>query len=223
MNNVKNVIEMKHVRKTYQRGSEKIHALDDVSLEVKERELLAVVGPSGSGKTTLLEVAGCMEAPTSGDVVLNSHNVTRLSDRELTGLRSRYIGFVFQQFFLLPTLTAIENVELPALFAKNNQRGKRAEELLQLVGLENRADHLPSQLSGGQMQRVAIARALVNNPKILLADEPTGNLDSKTARSIFEVLKKLTQSGLTVIIVTHNSDLAGLCGRIVTLRDGKLV
>lgn len=180
------------------------------------------MGPSGSGKTTLLELIGAIDKPSAGEIVIDGENVAAMNDAALTRLRSRTIGFVFQQFFLLPTLTAAENVALPAMFAGKSNADRRARELLSLVGLDGRGEHLPSQLSGGQMQRVAIARALINAPKILLADEPTGSLDSVAAQGIFDTLRSLHQSGTTVLVVTHNPDLASGCGRVIRMRDGKI-
>jgi len=214
------VLELEQVTKVYQRGKEAVHALDGVTLQVEKGEFVAVVGPSGSGKSTLLYLMGCMDRPTSGQVKIGGKVVNGLVDEQLARLRQQHIGFVFQQFFLLPTLTALENVLLPTLFS-----GKRAEggQLLALVGLEGRDDHLPGELSGGEMQRVAVARALVNQPQVLLADEPTGNLDTQSARSIFDLFSRLSQGGLTVVVVTHNEELASLADRIVRLRDGKIV
>jgi putative ABC transport system ATP-binding protein len=218
------IIELNNVIKLYQRGNEKVHALDGISLSIEEGELVAVVGPSGSGKTTFLNMIGCVDKPTSGSVHLNGQETTDFKDKELTHIRSKTIGFIFQQFFLLPTLTALENIQLPALFIANRKEKikERSREVLELVGLANRSNHLPSQLSGGEMQRVAIARALVNDPKILLADEPTGNLDSHNAQIMLELLRKLNRQGITVIIVTHNLELAKSAQRILSLKDGKI-
>jgi putative ABC transport system ATP-binding protein len=217
------IIELNNVVKIYKRGTEKVHAVDGVSLSVDRGEFLSIVGSSGSGKTTLLNLIGCVDKPTSGSIIIDAMKVEGLKDGELTKIRATTIGFVFQQFFLLPTLTARENVELPSLFNKRTNLKNRAKELLALVGLENREDHLPSQLSGGEMQRVAIARALINDPKILLADEPTGNLDSQNAKIIIEIFKKLNQKGLTVIMVTHNIELAQQATKVIHLKDGKFL
>lgn len=217
-----NVIELNEVTKHYRRGSETLTAVNNVSLTVAPGEFVAIVGPSGSGKTTLMNLIGCVDKPDTGTLMLDSEQTNRLNDRELTEIRASKIGFVFQQFFLLPTLTALENVQLPALFLHNGGKKNRALELLERVGLGGRADHLPSQLSGGEMQRVAIARALINEPKILLADEPTGNLDSQSAEAILRIFCKLNAEGLTVLVVTHNHELARLGGRVVTLKDGKV-
>ena len=217
-----NLIALQDAVKTYHRGTEAIHAVDHVSLTVSQGEFVAVVGPSGSGKTTLLELIGAVDKPSSGEIEIDGQSVTKMNDAALTRLRSRTIGFVFQQFFLLPTLTAAENVALPAMFAGKRNADSRARELLAMVGLQGRESHLPSQLSGGQMQRVAIARALINEPKILLADEPTGSLDSVAAGGIFDTLRGLHQAGTTVLVVTHNPELAAACGRVIRMRDGKI-
>lgn len=220
MNN--NIIEISDLKKKYKRGSEDIHALDGISLTVNSGEFMSITGASGSGKTTLMNIIGCIDNPTEGSIKIENTDVSHMSQKELTTVRRDTLGFVFQQFYLIPTLTASENVQLPGLFANNMQREMRAEELLQLVGLGDRADHLPSQLSGGEMQRVAIARALINEPKILLADEPTGNLDSKNAEIIFDTFKKLNENGLTIIVVTHSTELAQRAKRMVSIKDGKI-
>lgn len=216
------MIELKNVSKIYQRGIEKVHAVENISLSIEQGEFVSFVGSSGSGKTTLLNMMGCVDKPTSGSVKLDGVETNSLKDNELTKIRSSKIGFVFQQFFLLPTLTALENVELPILFGKNKGFRGKPEELLVLVDLEDRKNHLPSQLSGGEMQRVAIARALINEPKIILADEATGNLDSHNAETVLELLKKLNQQGITIIVVTHNLELAKTAKRILYLKDGKI-
>jgi len=218
-----NVIELKEVTKHYRRGSETLTAVNNVSMTIAPAEFVAIVGPSGSGKTTLMNLIGCVDKPDAGTLIVEGQETRRLNDSDLTTIRARKIGFVFQQFFLLPTLTALENVQLPALFLRNGEKPQRAGELLQRVGLGNRADHLPSQLSGGEMQRVAIARALINEPKILLADEPTGNLDSHNADAILEIFRELNAGGLTILMVTHNAELAQQVGRVVTLKDGHIV
>lgn len=217
-----NVIELVDVGKSYQRGSEKIAAVKDVKLTVAQGEFAAIIGPSGSGKTTLLNLIGCVDKPDSGTVRIDGEEINRLSEHSLTKIRARKIGFVFQQFFLLPTLTAQENIQLPALFLHNGDRTKRAAELLERVHLGGRAKHLPAQLSGGEMQRVAIARALINEPKILLADEPTGNLDSCNAQTILEIFSELNASGLTVLMVTHNAELARQAKRTFHMKDGRI-
>lgn len=217
-----NVIELENITKLYERGAEKVHAVDGVSLSVEEGEFLSIVGPSGSGKTTLLNLIGCVDKPTSGTIRLNNIDINKQKEKEFTKVRGATVGFIFQQFFLLPTLTALENVQLPGLFVKNKKRLEKAVELLNLVGLKNRAGHLPSELSGGEMQRVAIARSLINAPKILLADEPTGNLDSKNAKEVLNILTKLNDGGLTVILVTHNIELVRHSRKCIHLKDGKI-
>ena len=214
------LIQLNGVTKRYQRGSETINAVKDVSFSIAEGDFVALVGPSGSGKTTLLNLIGCVDKPDSGTVRIDGEETSSLNEAGLTRIRARKIGFVFQQFFLLPTLTALENVQLPAVFQRNGDCAERAGELLDRVGLGNRLHHLPHQLSGGEMQRVAIARALINKPKILLADEPTGNLDSHNAEGILKIFRELNASGLTVLIVTHNTELTREAGRVVSLRDG---
>lgn len=216
------MLELKDVVKVYKRGREEVHAIAGISLKVKKGEFLSIVGPSGSGKTTLLNIVGCIDKPTHGHVILQGREVTKMKEADLTKIRRQTVGFIFQQFFLIPTLTACENVQIPGLFVNNAKRQERAEELLHLVGLGRRKNHLPSQLSGGEMQRVAIARALINSPSLLVADEPTGNLDSKNAHAIFQIIKELNRNGLTVIVVTHNTELAKEAGSIILLEDGKI-
>lgn len=219
------MIELNEVVKVYERGTEKVHGVDGINLSIERGEFLSIVGPSGSGKTTLLNLIGCVDRPTSGSIRLDGVETERLKEKELTKIRATTIGFVFQQFFLLPTLTASENMELPAFFSRKKGAGiiTKAKELLSLVGLKDREDHLPSQLSGGEMQRVAIARALINDPKILLADEPTGNLDSKNADTIMNIFERLNKDGLTIILVTHNMELAKRARRCIQLKDGKIL
>jgi putative ABC transport system ATP-binding protein len=219
---MENIIETERLGKVYFRGREKIHALDGVDLCVAEGEFVSVVGPSGSGKTTLLNLLSCLDTATSGILRIKGVDVSRLAENKLVRLRREYMGFVFQQFFLLPTLTAYENVELPLLFSKKRSSAARAKLVLEMVGLQDRANHLPAQLSGGEMQRVAIARALVNEPQIIFADEPTGNLDSATGKEVFHLFKDINQKGITIIAVTHNQALAHTAGRIIHLRDGKI-
>ena len=218
-----NLIELNAVTKSYQRGSETIRAVNDLTLSVAPGEFVAIVGPSGSGKTTLLNLIGCVDKPDGGTLRIDGEETSGLKEAGLTKIRARKIGFVFQQFFLLPTLTALENVQLPAVFQRNGDCAERAAQLLERVGLSQRIHHLPKELSGGEMQRVAIAHALINEPKILLADEPTGNLDSQNAEAILKIFRELNASGLTVLIVTHNAELARQAGRVVSLRDGRLV
>jgi ABC-type lipoprotein export system ATPase subunit len=217
------IIEAKSLVKTYRRGREEIHALRNVDFHVNEGEFVSIIGPSGSGKTALLNVLGCLDAPTSGSLLLNGTETRGLKESNLVKVRRENIGFVFQQFYLMPTLTARENIELPLLFSKKNGNRSRIDEVLQMVGLGERGDHLPGQLSGGEMQRVAIGRALINDPRIILADEPTGNLDSVTSQMIFELFRELNRKGLTLVIVTHNLDLARQAQKMYTLRDGQIV
>jgi len=207
--------------KVYPRGTEAVRALDGVTFALQEGEFAAIVGPSGAGKTTLLHLLGCMDAPTSGDLVLAGQSTRGLSDAALTRLRREHIGFVFQHFGLLPTLTVAENVMLPALFSRRKAQG-RALELLEKIGLAHRRHHRPHELSGGEMQRAAIARALINGPRLLLADEPTGNLDSANGEAIIALFDQLNRDGLTVVVVTHNAALAEAARRQLTLRDGRL-
>jgi len=217
------IIEAKSLVKTYRRGREEIHALRNVDFHVNEGEFVSIIGPSGSGKTALLNVLGCLDSPTSGSLRLNGTETWGLKERNLVKLRRENIGFVFQQFYLMPTLTARENIELPLLFSKKKGNKSRIDEVLEMVGLSDRGDHLPCQLSGGEMQRVAIGRALINDPRIILADEPTGNLDSATSQMIFELFRELNRKGLTLVIVTHNLDLARQAQKMYTLRDGQIV
>lgn len=221
MNN-KHIVDIKDIVKTYTRGGEQVRAINGISMEIHEGDFLAISGPSGSGKTSLLNIIGCVDNPSSGCVMINGTDVTSAGQEVLTNIRRNSIGFVFQHFFLLPTLTAIENVLLPRIFTGDAKHRQRAEELLEMVDLLHRKDHLPGQLSGGEMQRVAIARALINSPKILLADEPTGNLDSKNSVNIFNIFNDMNKSGLTIIVVTHNNELASYSNRIVELKDGQI-
>lgn len=216
------VIEASALGKRYRRGVETIEALSNVSFQVQEGEFTAIIGPSGAGKTTLLHLLGAMDTPTSGTLLLNGQDVKGLSDHALTRLRRETVGFVFQHFGLLPTLTALENVTLPLLFSHRQSR-ERGLELLDKVGLSHRHGHRPHELSGGEMQRVAIARALINSPRLLLADEPTGNLDSASGAAIISLFTQLNREGLTVLVVTHNATLAEVAGRQLTLQDGQLV
>lgn len=215
------VVTAINLTKVYTRGRESIKALDNVSFEVRPEEFVAVVGPSGAGKTTFLNLLGCMDAPTSGTLRIAGQEAQGLSDRNRTRLRRDHIGFVFQHFGLLSSLTVAENIALPSLFAARKS-GPRVQELLEKVGLTARRDHRPHELSGGEMQRVAVARALVNNPQMLLADEPTGNLDSATGATIIQLFQQLQAEGLTIIVVTHNDALAAAAQRQLRLRDGRL-
>jgi putative ABC transport system ATP-binding protein len=206
--------------KIYRRGREQVRALDDVTFEVGLGEFIAIVGPSGAGKSTLLNIVGCMDGPTSGTLRLLGSPVEQVTERERTLLRREQIGFVFQHFGLLPTLTVAENVALPAFFARR-KLDQRVGELLDKVGLSRRGNHRPHELSGGEMQRAAIARALVNHPKLLLADEPTGNLDTATGETIIDLFRRLNAEGLTIVVVTHNPALAAVARRQIALRDGR--
>lgn len=213
------------VRKTYTMGAEKIHALDGVSFEIRRGEFLSIMGPSGSGKSTLMNLLGALDRPSSGLLEINGSPIGEMSADQLAGLRNRTIGFVFQQFNLLKRTSALENVKLPMLYSRDRPENLdiAAEEALDLVGLGNRMDHHPSQLSGGQQQRVAIARALVNRPQILLADEPTGALDTETSNEIMQLFTDLNKQGVTVIIVTHEEEIADWTERLLRLRDGRIV
>lgn len=219
------VVRLEHITKIYPLLSGDVVALDDLSLSIEKGEFVAIIGPSGSGKSTLLNQLGCLDVPTSGDLKIGGKSITQMNDYELTRLRLMTIGFIFQKFNLLPLLSAYENVEYPYTlkYRKKDTTG-RVSKLLSMVGItEELAKHKPSELSGGQQQRVAIARALVNNPKILLCDEPTGNLDSKTGVLVMKILKKLNEKGKTLIIVTHDSTIAEQADRVVTIRDGQIV
>lgn len=220
------VIELQQVSKDLKLGQHVIHILREVTMQVYRGEMVGIVGPSGSGKSTLLGILGGLDSPTAGEIWIDGIDITRMSEDKLTEIRNEKIGFIFQFFNLIPTLTALENVLLPMQFANNPPANpkKRAHELLELLGLEDRLKHRPSQLSGGQQQRVAIARALANNPPLLLADEPTGNLDSKSGASMLAALEAIrNDSGTTIVLVTHDSELAQHADRVLTLDDGQLV
>jgi len=219
------VVELKNVYKIYRTQYYEVRAIDGVNLDIEEGEFVIVMGPSGSGKSTLLNLIGCLDRPTRGEVLINGTNTSNLSDRQLTELRRDTIGFIFQTYNLIPTLTALENVELPMIFKGlgKKEREERAKKLLKDVGLEREMNRKPAELSGGQQQRVAIARALANDPKILLCDEPTGNLDSKSGEQIMEIIRRQNRElGVTVVLVTHDTSLAKFGDRIVRLRDGKI-
>jgi putative ABC transport system ATP-binding protein len=216
------VIEIKHVKKEYVLGTQLIYALKDVSLSVNHNEYVALMGPSGSGKSTLMNILGCLDTPSSGTYTLNGTEVAKMGDDELAHIRNKEIGFVFQTFNLLPRLSSFENVALPLIYAgvPEKERKERTEHVMTMVGLQDRMNNKPNQLSGGQRQRVAIARALINNPSIILADEPTGNLDTKTSYEIMNIFGEIQSKGNTVILVTHEEDIANYAHRIVRLRDG---
>ncbi len=218
------MLEVKHASKIYGSGPGRVAALNDVSLRVEDGDFVAITGPSGSGKSTLLNVIGGLEKLSSGEVVLDGQRIDNLSENALVDIRRKKIAYVFQQYHLMPSLTALENVLLPLTFGgSNGHGGQRAAELLRLVGLEKRAGHKPSQLSGGEQQRVAIARSLVNGCALILADEPTGNVDQKTGMEVLQLFEQVNRDGITIIMVTHSPDIAGRAGRIVSLRDGEVV
>lgn len=220
----RDVIRMCGIKKIYRLGNEVVNALDGVDLVIKENEYVAIMGPSGSGKSTMMNILGCLDTPTEGSYILNGTNVGSMDDNSLADVRNREIGFVFQSFNLLPRLTAVENVALPLVYSgcSAQEREQRAVKALMDVGLGERLQHKPAELSGGQRQRVAVARALINNPSIILADEPTGNLDSRTSEDIMSLLSELHRNGNTIIVVTHEEDIAAHAKRIVRLRDGKI-
>ena len=218
------VIKARDIHKIYKLGETQVHALRGVSVDIRRGEFVAIMGASGSGKSTFMNILGCLDKPTSGQYLLEGTDVSQLDKRQLAAIRNQKIGFVFQGFNLLARTTALENTELPTLYARmdKEERERRAREALEMVGLSDRMDHFPSQLSGGQQQRVAIARALVNRPSILLADEPTGNLDSRTSVEVMEILQSLNQQGLTIVLVTHEHDIAQFTRRSLVFRDGKI-
>lgn len=219
------IIRLEEIQKIYQMEDVKVQALQNVNLEISKDDFVAIMGPSGSGKSTLLHMIGCLDRPSSGKVFLNGTDISSLNDPELARLRGKEIGFVFQTFNLYPTLNALENVELPMMIVERNKKERkgRALELLKMVGLEGRAEHLPSQLSGGERQRVAIARALANDPELVLADEPTGNLDSKSGEEVMKILIKLNGSGKTVVVITHDQNIASHAKKIVKIKDGEII
>lgn len=218
------IILTKRLSKTYDMGSTKVHALRAVDIKISKNDYVALMGPSGSGKSTLMNLLGCLDSPSTGDYFLDGTNVSTMTDSELADVRNRKIGFVFQTFNLLPRLSALDNVALPLVYSgmSKSDRNKRAQEVLDSVGLGDRVHHKPNELSGGQRQRVAIARALVNNPSIILADEPTGNLDTKTSIEIMAIFEKIHAAGNTVILVTHEPDISEHAHRIIRLRDGNI-
>jgi len=214
------MIELKQIEKNYRRGAEEVRALRGVDLSIAAGELLAIIGPSGAGKTTLLHILGCLDQPTRGEVLFDGVNTSNMPESELVQLRREKIGFVFQQFYLIPGLSVFDNIALPLLFSKKQASRSKILALAEMVGLEHRLDHAPAQLSGGEMQRAAIARGLVNDPEILLADEPTGNLDSENSDKIYALLRSLSQNGLATVMITHNTELAARAQRTVQIRDG---
>ncbi|HRN72662.1 MAG TPA: ABC transporter ATP-binding protein [Ginsengibacter sp.] len=216
------VIKLEEIRKSYYLGKQELKVLKGISLEIFKNEYVALMGPSGSGKSTLMNILGCLDSPTSGRYILNNQDVSKMDDNDLADIRNKEIGFVFQQFNLLPRMTAAENVALPMIYSgvSKKERMERALEMLDRVGLADRSHHKPNELSGGQNQRVAIARALVNSPSIILADEPTGNLDSKTSVEIMHIFDKIQSEGNTVVLVTHEEDIAQFAHRIIRLKDG---
>ena len=222
----KSIIKLEKVWKTYKMGNVNVNALQGLDLDVKEGEFLAIMGPSGSGKSTAVNMIGCLDVPTNGKITLEQHDISKLSESELAQIRGKKIGFIFQQFNLIPTLTALENVMLPMIFqgVDEKERIARATRLLELVELGDRINHRPTELSGGQQQRVAIARALANNPEVIIADEPTGNLDSKTGTIVLDFLQKLhKKEDKTIVMVTHDVNLSKVAERIEFLKDGKIV
>ena len=216
------IIRLVDVSKIYGSGDATVHAVDDVSLRVNEGDFLAVMGPSGSGKSTLMHILGCLDVPTTGDYLFAGEDVSRMNERELASIRNRRIGFVFQQFHLLSSMSAWRNVELPLLYRTARDRKQTALNALAQVGLSERVQHRPNELSGGQQQRVAIARALVTDPTMILADEPTGNLDSKASREVLGILSGLHKSGHTIVLITHDPNVAGVAERVVEMADGRL-
>ena len=220
-----NIIELQKVTKIYKLDEVEVVGVKDVDLKIKKGEFVCIMGPSGSGKSTLLHLIGCLDKPTYGKVFIDGIDVSKMSEDELAEIRKNKIGFVFQFFNLYPTLNALENIELPMIIAEKDKeyRRKRAIELLKIVGMEKFKDHFPSELSGGQRQKIAIARALANDPPIILADEPTGNLDSKSGKEVMEIFKKLNEEGKTIVVVTHNKEVAKYAERIIYLKDGKII
>ncbi len=217
------MIELENIAKIYDIGEVKVTALDNISFRCEKGEVVSIMGPSGSGKSTLLNILGCLDKPTSGSYSLEGQDVSSLSDNQLAVIRNRKLGFVFQSYNLLPKMTALENVELPMVYAGQGHRRERALEALESVGIGNRALHRPSELSGGEQQRVAIARCLINNPLIILADEPTGNLDTHSSQNIMAVLREQSKKGITIIVVTHEEDIAAYTQRTIYLRDGNII
>jgi len=216
------MIELDNVTKVYRTGRAEVAALRGISCCIKEGEMVSIMGPSGSGKSTLMNIIGCLDKPSSGQYRLEGIEVNKLGDDRLAEIRNKKIGFVFQSFNLLPRTTALANVELPLIYSGSHNRRQRALQVLESVGLAHRAKHRPSELAGGEQQRVAIARALINNPSLILADEPTGNLDTQTSKEIMLLLKQLNQQGITIVLVTHEADIAAYTQRTIRLRDGRI-
>lgn len=222
----RHILRLENVTRTYKTNADDVVAIKNISLTIYRREVVAIVGPSGSGKSTLLHLLGCLDVPSSGNIYIDDQRVNNMSDKKLSELRNRTIGFVFQSFYLQPFLSLTNNLAVPAMFSRKSPEeiDKRVTELLSKVSLADRASHLPSQLSGGQIQRAAIARALMNNPSIILADEPTGNLDTENSESIIDLFRQIRDDhGTTVVVVTHNLDIASRADRIITLKDGEIV
>lgn len=217
------MIELRGIQKNYLRGAEQVHALKGIDLSIDRGEFVSIMGPSGSGKTTMLHMLGCLDTPSAGEITFDGIAVSSLREPQLVEIRKRKIGFVFQQFYLIPGLSVIDNVALPLLFAREHKDMTHIQTLVELVGLKHAAGRKPNQLSGGEMQRVAIARALVNNPKLILADEPTGNLDSENSDMIFGLFSDLHKRGLTIVMVTHNAELASRTERMIRLKDGRVI
>ena len=219
------LIKLENVHKIYRLEGGEVPAINGISLSINQGDFVALIGPSGSGKSTAMNLVGCLDTATTGDIFLGKHNIQHLSESDLAQIRGKQIGFIFQTFNLIPSLNALDNVALPMMFqnVSRSARMSKSQKLLEQVGLANRMYHLPNQLSGGQRQRVAIARALVNDPEIILADEPTGNLDTKTGDEIMKMLKELNKQGKTIILVTHNPDLTKLANKVIRLKDGKIV
>jgi putative ABC transport system ATP-binding protein len=223
MNESDVILAVDNVTKIYDLGEVKVNALDDISFRCQKGEVISVMGHSGSGKSTLMNILGCLDRPTTGNYILDGQDVSSLNDNQLAEIRNQKLGFVFQSYNLLPKMTALENVELPMVYAGHGHRKQSALEALESVGIANRANHRPTEMSGGEQQRVAIARALINNPRIILADEPTGNLDTQSSHNIMDVLLEQRNKGITIVIVTHEEDIASFTERTIYLRDGKII